>query len=193
MGTHTSAPLIFGCCRRFSRAPSLSCAPYIAACCPLTSRSLYQDPPRKDKAEDDDDDDEEAAVTAGVAAMAVGGAAAPFTFNPAPKGQSPFKTDGAAAPMFSFPVGGAGGAPAEPNFSFNFAQKKKDEEGEEGDDDDEDDEDPVEEFIKSLPEPVQQCVSALDTLDAEVCELESQFRKEMRELERKVCLRSTLF
>jgi len=64
---------------------------------------------------------------------------------------------------------------------------------EEADEDDEDDEDPVEEYIKSLPEPVQQCVSALDTLDAEVCELESQFRKEMRELERKVCLRSTLF
>ena len=59
--------------------------------------------------------------------------------------------------------------------------------GEEGDDDDdEDEEDPVEEFIKSLPEPVQKCVSALDELDVEVCELEAKFRKEMRELERKV-------
>lgn len=97
--------------------------------------------------------------------------------------------------MFSFPAGGAGAggsASEQPNFSFNFAasqpnaeEKKSGEKGE-GDDDEEDDEDPVEEFIKSQPEPVQKCIGALDALDEEVCELEAQFRKEMRDLERKV-------
>jgi transposase len=89
--------------------------------------------------------------------------------------------------MFSFP----GGAAAPANFSFNFAapapgQQVVSSGG--GDEADEDDEDPVEEFIKSLPEPVQKCVADLNKLDEEVCELESQFRKEMRELERKVCV-----
>lgn len=55
------------------------------------------------------------------------------------------------------------------------------------------DEDPVEEFIKSLPEPVQKCVSALDTLDEEICDLETQFRKDLRDLERKVSACSLLW
>jgi hypothetical protein len=55
------------------------------------------------------------------------------------------------------------------------------------------DEDPVEEFIKSLPEPVQKCVSALDTLDEEICGLETQFRKDLRDLERKVIACSLLW
>ena len=134
-------------------------------------------------------------MAAGIAGVNVSGgsAPAPFTFNPAPKGQSPFGTAG-AAPMFSFPAGGSGGSAAEPNFSFNFAasqskaEDKKGGEDDEDEDDEEDDEDPVEEFIKSLPEPVQKCVGALDALDEEVCELEAQFRKEMRDLERKVRL-----
>ena len=89
---------------------------------------------------------------------------------------------------------------AAPNFSFDFAapkpkaDKKADgEEGDEDDEDEEDEEDPVEEFIKSLPEPVQKCVSALDTLDEEICDLETQFRKDLRDLERKVCACSPCF
>jgi len=151
---------------------------------------LCQDPKKQDN---EDDDDEEEGVLTGVAGLNVGGAAAPapFAFTPAPKGQSPFKPadvgGAAAAPMFSFP----GGAAAPANFSFNFAapapgQQVVSSGG--GDEADEDDEDPVEEFIKSLPEPVQMCVADLNKLDEEVCELESQFRKEMRELERKVCV-----
>lgn len=91
--------------------------------------------------------------------------------------------------MFSFPTAPAtGGAAAAPNFSFNFAAQQAAAPGASGEDEDkdEDEEDPVEEFIKSLPEPVQKCVSALDGLDEEVCGLESQFRKELRDLERKV-------
>jgi hypothetical protein len=167
--------------------------------------SVWQPP--KEEAEDDDDEETED-VTKGVASMGVGGGgaaaapSAPFSFTPAPKGQSPFGAGGTAAPIFSFP-GGAGGATAgaaTPNFSFDFAAQKpkaeKKEDGEEGDDDeedDEDDEDPVEEFIKSLPEPVQKCVSALDTLDEEICDLETQFRKDLRDLERKVTACSPCF
>jgi len=131
-----------------------------------------------------------------------GGAApsAPFSFTPTPKGQSPFGVGGTGANIFSFP-GGAGGATAgaaTPNFSFDFAAQKpkaEKEGGEEGEDDedDEEDEDPVEEFIKSLPEPVQKCVSALDTLDEEICGLETQFRKDLRDLERKVSACSLLW
>jgi hypothetical protein len=165
---------------------------------------VRQDAPRKDG---DDKDDE---VTEGLAGMAIGGnaaagaaAPAPFTFTPAPKGQSPFGAGG-AAPMFSFPGGagaGAGAAPGAgagapaPNFSFNFAAPSQAEKKAGGDDkdedDDDDDEDPVEMFIKSLPEPVQKCVAALDSIDEEVCELEAQFRKEMRALERKVTICSS--
>ena len=50
------------------------------------------------------------------------------------------------------------------------------------------DEDPAEEFINNLPESVQKCMSDLNSLHEEVCELEFQFRQEMRELERKVCV-----
>ena len=160
---------------------------------------LPQDTPKKeDKAEDSEEE-----VTAGIAGVSVSGgqaaAPAPFTFNPAPKGQSPFAAGGMAAPaapMFSFPSSGApAGGAAQPNFSFNFAasQTKPDENkdgGDDDDEDDEDDEDPVEMFIKSLPDPVQKCVAALGSLDDEVSELEAQFRKEMRALERKV--RATL-
>ena len=76
---------------------------------------LPQDTPKKeDKAEDSEEE-----VTAGIAGVSVSGgeaaAPAPFTFNPAPKGQSPFAAGGMAAPaapMFSFPTSGApaGGA-----------------------------------------------------------------------------------
>ena len=45
--------------------------------------------------------------------------------------------------------------------------------------------DHVEEFIKSLPDGVQETVRALDTLDEDVCKLEAEFRKELRALERK--------
>ena len=50
---------------------------------------------------------------------------------------------------------------------------------------DDDDVDHVEEFIKSLPDGVQETVRALDTLDEDVCKLEAEFRKELRALERK--------
>jgi hypothetical protein len=161
---------------------------------PLLTRQicLCQDAPRKAENEDDDDEEE---VTAGIANVSVaeGGNPAPFSFNPAPKGQSPFAAapGGGAAPMFSFPTapGATGGAAAAPNFSFNFAAQQGAAPGGGGDgdeEDEEDEEDPVEEFIKSLPEPVQKCVSALDSLDEEVCDLEAQFRKELRDLERKV-------
>ena len=94
---------------------------------------LPQDTPKKeDKAEDSEEE-----VTAGIAGVSVSGgqaaAPAPFTFNPAPKGQSPFAAGGMAAPaapMFSFPTSGApAGGAAQPNFSFNFAasQTKPDE------------------------------------------------------------------
>ena len=46
----------------------------------------------------------------------------------------------------------------------------------------------TEEFINNLPESVQKCMSDLNSLHEEVCELEFQFRQEMRELERKVCV-----
>ena len=211
---HSSAPAL-ACASVPVRARIWAWAVVSGACSPLTARpggacarsslvwaparpvtgwgALEQDAPRKEEAEDDDDEEEE--VTAGIAAVSVGGsgtAPAPFSFKPAPKGQSPFGTGGGAAPMFSFPAGGADGAAAEPNFSFNFAatqgnkEKKDGAEGDGEDEGDEDEEDPVEEFIKSLPEPVQKCVGALDSLDEEVCELEAQFRKEMRDLERKV-------
>ena len=135
--------------------------------------------------------------------MGVGGGgaaaapAAPFSFTPAPKGQSPFGGGGTAAPIFSFP-GGDGGATtggATPNFSFDFAAKKGGpasrgdvavDDDEDDEDDEDDDRDPVEEFIQSLPEPVQKCVGALSTLDEEICALETQFRKDLRDLERRV-------
>lgn len=167
----------------------------VRRCALLTRGSVWQ-PPKDEAGEEDDEESEE--VSRGVAGVSIGGggtAAAPFSFTPAPKGQSPFGGGGGAASIFSFP-GGAGGATAgeqKPNFSFDFAaqpkadNKEDEKEGEEDDDDEEDDEDPVEEFIKSLPEPVQKCVGALDTLDEEICELETQFRKDLRDLERKVC------
>lgn len=169
--------------------------------------SVWQPP--KDEAQDDDEEEAEE-VTKGVANMGVGGggaaaAPAPFSFTPGPKGQSPFGAAGGAA-LFTFPGSAGGAAPsaatsgAAPNFSFDFAapkpkaDKKADgEEGDEDDEDEEDEEDPVEEFIKSLPEPVQKCVSALDTLDEEICDLETQFRKDLRDLERKVCACSPCF
>ena len=47
------------------------------------------------------------------------------------------------------------------------------------------DEDFVKQFLESLPESVQECVKTLEGLDKEVENLQTNFRKEMRELERK--------
>jgi nucleosome assembly protein 1-like 1 len=49
----------------------------------------------------------------------------------------------------------------------------------------EEEEDYVKQFIESLPESVQECVKALDVLDKDVESLQTNFRKELRELERK--------
>eukprot|EP00961_Rhodomonas_salina_P104013 1399950-Rhodomonas_salina.1 len=113
-------------------------------------------------------------------------APAPFSFTPAPKGQSP-----ASAGNFSFAAQPAAAPAGGGAFSFNFNAPAATADGEEdGDVDDQDDEEIdkeklVEEFIKSLPEPVQACVAALNELDDEVSTLEAAYRKEMRELERK--------
>ena len=142
----------------------------------------------------------------GGAGGAAGGAgAAPFSFTPAGKGQAP-----AAAANFSFAPGGAGGAPTAFSFStggegsaapaggapfqFNFTQPKPgehveeeedDDDEDDDDDDDDDDVDHVAEFLNSLPEAQKAAVMELTMYDDEVSELEKDFRKELRELERK--------
>ncbi len=54
-----------------------------------------------------------------------------------------------------------------------------------GGEDHEEEEDYVKQFLESLPESVQECVKSLDALDKEVETHQSNFRKELRELERK--------
>jgi hypothetical protein len=139
--------------------------------------------PAKPVDSDEEEDDEELSANVAGLNMGAGGAPAPFSFAPAPKGSTP-----AAPGSFSFaPAGTVGAGGAGGNFTFNFSANNPGG-GQGGDDeqeDDEDDVDHVEEFIKSLPEPVQACVKELNAYDDEVSELEKQFRKELRDLERK--------
>ncbi|EKX46907.1 hypothetical protein GUITHDRAFT_107260 [Guillardia theta CCMP2712] len=147
----------------------------------------------KKKEEQDSEEDEEVSGAMSNMDLKNQSPAAPFTFAPAPKGQSPFSSSEGKS-VFTFPTQPAEGGQG--NFTFNFAPGKKgkggddddedDDEDEEDDDEEEEDDDRgVEEFIASLPEPVQECVAALNKLDEEVCSLQSEFRKELRELERK--------
>lgn len=132
---------------------------------------------RKD---DDDDEEEEEAevevVTAGVSNVKVGdknAQAAPFNFNPA----------GATTFNFAPPQGQQGG------FSFNFPAPNASSNAlvpaEGGEEEEEEEIDAVEEFLKSLPESQQECVKALEELDADIEKQQAEFRKEFRALQRK--------
>ena len=103
----------------------------------LTSTPLQDAKHAKKKEEQDSEEDEEVSGAMSTMDLKNQSPAAPFTFAPAPKGQSPFSSSEGKS-VFTFPTQPAEGGQG--NFTFNFAQGKKGK-GEDNDDEDDDEED----------------------------------------------------